>query len=295
MTISEEAERQRDVENELSELFDLPSWFWTRSSQKASGFFHIDPIVRNDAHKAQRISRFLIKHVGNEEPIEHIDMEVDNPAREIGKEVNTDTIKGGKIDYHWLRLSFSQTWKSSGQSDMLCFMPPDARDGFEEWWMKEATDVVAGSPLAIYAKALEYVTSTFDYAVWSWRNIVRDREKNRKEIQDQQEQKHWVISMHEIARHIIHTSEMLEMTSHTFDMILAETNTLQRQENPSDSARLSCNLAFEKIKYLRAMLKCIHLRSQALEKRNQNEMNMVNSHLYWQLSVYHSNTNEAQL
>jgi hypothetical protein len=293
MTISEEAERQRNVENELSESFDLPSWFWTRSSQKASGFFHIDPIVRNDAHRAQRISRFLIKHVGNEKPIEHIDMEVDNPTREIGKEVNTDTIKGGKIDYHWLRLSFSQTWKFSGQSDMLCFMPSNARDGFEEWWMSEATDVVAGSPLAIYAKALEYVTSTFDYAVWSWRNIVRDREKNREEIQDQQEQKYWVISMHEIARHIIHTSEMLEMTSHTFDMILAETNTLQKQKHPSDSARLSYNLAFEKIKYLRAMLKCIHLRSQALEKRNQNEMNLVNSHLYCQQSVYHSNTNEA--
>jgi hypothetical protein len=207
-------------------------------------------------------------------------MEVDNPTRKIGKEVNANTIKGGKIDYHWLRLSFAQRWKSSGQSDMLCFMPSNARDEFEKWYMNEAADSAAGSPLAIYAKALEYVTSTFDYAVWSWRNIVRDREKNREEIQDQQEQKYWVISMHEIARHIIHTSEMLEMTSHTFDMILAETDTLQRQENPSDSARLSCNLAFEKIKYLRAMLKCIHLRSQALEKRNQNEMNLVSSHLY---------------
>lgn len=295
MAITEEAGRQRNVENGLSQSFDLPSWFWTRSSQEASGFFHIEPVVRNDVHKAHTISRFLIKHVGNEEPVEHTEMEVDNHTRKLGKEVTPNTIKDGKIDYHWLRLSFSHRWNTAGQSEMICFMPPNARDGFEEWWMSEATDRLAGSPLAIYAKAVEYVTSTLDYAVWSWRNIVRDREKNREENQDQQEQKYWVISMHEIARHIIHTSEMLEMTSHTFDMILAETNTLQRQKNTSDSTRLSYNLAFEKIKYLRAMLKCIHLRSQALERRNQNEMNLVNSHLYWQQSVYHSDTNEAQL
>lgn len=81
--------------------------------------------------------------------------------------------------------------------------------------------------------------------------------------------------MHEIARHVIHTSEMLEMALNVTHSLIDEANTLHRQRQFSGSNYV--NESYD-IKHSKTMLQCLLLRSQALKKRIQNELQLVGSH-----------------
>jgi hypothetical protein len=80
--------------------------------------------------------------------------------------------------------------------------------------------------------------------------------------------------MHELARHTIHSSEMLAVAAETI------ANLVQEHEiflHDSASPVLSA-LSKQTIRTLRshiAILKCLHLRSKALEDRLRNEINLV--------------------
>jgi len=228
------------------------------------------------SEKVRIISRFLIKHVGHSGSLKHI--EKYDSKGDIGKEATTDTIQRNKISYHWQRLSFIYTWQASKQPQLVCFLPANTLDEFQEWWANENIDMATSPPLVLLTKALEYVVLNFDYAVWSWRNIVRRLEERRREVDDLQ--KEWVVNMHEIARHAIHSSEMLEMALHVVDSLLAEVERASGSHNPTvPSPPKNTNQTLNIIRRQKTMLQCIHLRSQALEKRIQNEMALVGSHL----------------
>jgi hypothetical protein len=152
-------------------------------------------------------------------------------------------------------------------------LPADSRTRFEQFLLKDDVSITPSSPFTPHAKALKYIVSRFDHAVWSWRDAVRECEEARLMLNTLDPD--WVTSMHEIARHVIHTSEMLEMALNVTHSLIDEANTLhrQRQFSGSNYVNESCD-----IKHSKTMLQCLLLRSQALEKRIQNELQLVGSH-----------------
>jgi hypothetical protein len=82
--------------------------------------------------------------------------------------------------------------------------------------------------------------------------------------------------MHELARHAIHSSETLAMAIETIGNLVQE-HEIFFEENPSLSQG-STTLSNQTRRTLRlqiTMLKCLHLRSKALEERLRNEINLV--------------------
>jgi len=263
VTTSELPREENELGQELlSNRFGLPSWFWTVPTQEASGFFHARYIQQPNESKPDVVqqpcgfkevhitSRFLIKHYRNP-----------NHAK---------VAKPADITYYWERLSFFCRWRSSDQSEVLCFLPAGSQSRFKQFAFEDNIDITPSSPFTPHTNALKHVVSGFHDAVWSWRDAVRDCERAR--LMPTKIDSDWVANMHEIARHVIHTSEMLEMAIHVTQSLIDEANTLYRERRFPGPYYLneSCDM-----KYSKTMLQCQLLRSQALEKRIQNELQLV--------------------
>lgn len=85
------------------------------------------------------------------------------------------------------------------------------------------------------------------------------------------------VAMHEIARHAIHSSEMLASALETMASMIQEYEVFF-EENPSlskETMTLSKQTR-RTLRFQKTFLKCLHLRSKALEERLRNEINLVN-------------------
>ena len=78
--------------------------------------------------------------------------------------------------------------------------------------------------------------------------------------------------MHEMARHAIHSSEMLAMAIETLTSIIQEHQIFVAD----NSIGVGIYRQTEKdLRYLSTLFKSLHLRSKALEERMRNEINLV--------------------
>lgn len=85
--------------------------------------------------------------------------------------------------------------------------------------------------------------------------------------------------MHELARHAIHASEMLEITLETLVAIIREHELFFKNNiilSKSKSIRTISNQTMRDLQFQSTILKSLHLRSKALEDRLRNEINLVN-------------------
>jgi len=82
--------------------------------------------------------------------------------------------------------------------------------------------------------------------------------------------------MHEIARHAIHSSETLEMAMETLSRMIQEHQTWFN-ENVAENASKAVSLkpVRKSLQFQSTLLKCLHLRSKAVEERLRNEINLV--------------------
>ena len=82
--------------------------------------------------------------------------------------------------------------------------------------------------------------------------------------------------MHEIARHAIHSSETLEMAMETLSQMIQEHQTWFN-ENAGENASKTVSLKpiRKSLQFQSTILKCLHLRSKAVEQRLRNEINLV--------------------
>jgi len=82
--------------------------------------------------------------------------------------------------------------------------------------------------------------------------------------------------MHEIARHAIHSSETLEMAMETLSRMIQE-HQAWFNENVAENASKTVSLkpVRKSLQFQSTLLKCLHLRSKAVEERLRNEINLV--------------------
>jgi hypothetical protein len=152
---------------------------------------------------------------------------------------------------------------------MLCFdVSTDLQEKIGEELLAGDVAQYGQGPFSLHAMLMLRIVESFDRAVWSWRDVVRDLEKTR--ATDDALEKRSFEHMHETARHVIHCSEMLETAISVTESIAREV-----RGSPSYQGDLACSTIVKDVELSVSLLTSLRNRSQALEKRLENEINLA--------------------
>jgi len=245
------------IQKRLSTEFDIPTLFWTGLCQEASGFFWAKDgsgqYPANHASSNATSFRFLIKHGPS-------------TARAVAPQAH----------YLWEKLGFASYWSTQRGLVVLCFDVP-AEFEAEIGQILVSGDVAkyGQGPFSLHAALMLPIVESFDRAVWGWRDAVRDLEKTRVSQAEDESEKRSFENMHETTRHVIHSSEMLMTAISVAESIAKEVSGLPKHQRDSSYSTIVKDLEFS-ISLLTTLLN----RSQALEKRLENEVNLASRILF---------------
>lgn len=204
---------------------DISGFFWSRkvtSSQQRT--FHASAF------------QFLIKH----------------------NKSSVDPSKCASKSYEWEKLLFITRWNSAHSSTVICLgATPDIRHRMYHALRNEITAGEIDSAQRLISVIVGRVVEEFDRAVWSWRHPIRELEASRFDLRKATMKYE---SMHELARHTMHCSEML------LTAISVVESMLQDAAFPTGDVDISFYLS---------ILRALSNRSRALESRLQNEISLV--------------------
>ena len=194
--------------------------------------------------------RFLVKH---------------NKASSSTRSDRSSTV------YHWQRLSFA-TWQSAGASVLFCFaLGSDMEQRMRQSLLAKKKPIRGDSPFSLHPFVLMHVVENLDEAIWSWRDTVRNAERNRPSSDHDATEN--FADMHEVARHLIHCSEMLTTALSVIEDIIKECESGLQGSHNVDFLTTRRDLHF-----VVSTLKGFLHRSRTLEGRMQNEINLI-SHM----------------
>jgi hypothetical protein len=171
--------------------------------------------------------------------------------------------------YSWERLGFATFHPSAESFTLLCLdIGNDAQTHIRGQILAGKLSVLQAHPLSIHVLVLGYILESFNRAVWSWRDVVRELETSRlhRKSATARDFDH----MHEIARHLIHSTEMLTTALSVVDCMINECEIVG---SGSDGQALSACL--RELHFASSLMKALLHRSGALEKRTENEITLV--------------------
>jgi hypothetical protein len=152
---------------------------------------------------------------------------------------------------------------------MLCFdVPADLEEKIGEMLLAGDIAKYGQGPFSLHAVLVIPIVESFDRAVWSWRDVVRDLEKTRDSA-DASEKRSFE-HMHETARHVVHCSEMLETAISVTESIAKEVSAYSPH-----LCDLDCSTIVKDLDFSISLLTGLRNRSQALEKRLENEISLA--------------------
>lgn len=262
-----------EIHKNICRRYHIPLTFWSPEAHEASSFFGTDDdwTVSGDLENYRTFFQFLVKQPTS--------LPASHPSSTNGQA------------YDWQKLRFHTYWRPMTSCIILCFdLPPVFKAALKHSVQTSSCELASSpflrDPYMAHAKILECVTTQFDKAVWSWRDLVRGIEKNNRLSLDGLQVDYGV--MHDIARHVLHSSEMLAVTISTVKNIMDEHTAFHCSiplnvgnnvpfRSGSKGAVAEARKVDQSLHYHSSLLYCIHLRSQALEKRLQNEINLVST------------------
>jgi hypothetical protein len=218
----------------------------------ASGFFSAGQCgsTGNDAGCYTTAFRFLVKHSVNVPP------QKASPA-------------SSALTYRWEKLGFVTRHPSPKSFTVFCFdIEDDAQAHIRRQILESNFAVLEAHPLSIHNLVLKYILESFDRAVWSWRDVVRDFETSRSHCGPEAARD--FDHMHEIARHLIHSTEMLTTALSVVESMAKECDFVRN--GAGDQATFACRRELE---FVCPLIKALLHRSSALEKRMENEIALV--------------------
>lgn len=227
----------------------VPSTFGTKLYTDASGFFSADH--RDLADKGDdcytTAFRFLVKH------------SVEVPLHETPS----------APAYRWEKLGFVTFHPSPGVFTVFCF---DIEAGTESLIRKQVLEhkltTTEAHPLSVQALLLRCILHRFNDAVWAWRHVTRELERSRLHLASETTRD--FNQMHEISRHLIHSTEMLNTALSVVECMTKECDVVRNAVG--EQATIACLRDLESsCSLMRALLN----RSAALEKRMENEIALV--------------------
>lgn len=251
-------------QKQLYDLFGLSLSFWSKYEQEASGYFaaYDYPDSANALGAHTTALRLLIK---------------------VAKTPEHPNSK----DYAWLEFGIFTHWVHGGKVHVLvqCGDQPTTIDVMKQLRTEPVRRRCTRDPYAVQAYVLEHLVKEFDASVWSWRDRVRQFEKDRlkpktkaKAVDMTSEPDPDYQRMHEVARHVIHCTEMLATAINVVDSIIEEHSAfLTDNYQLLQSATFETRNVTSMLRRHRSFLKAFHLRSQALQDRLSNEIHLVSN------------------
>jgi hypothetical protein len=240
----------------LCAAFNTPDHFFAPLARRSSGFFGAQEKVYGESIGVyQTWFRFLVKRPRIK------------PAYAAGR---SHALLAAKDFYHWVEIAFFTEWHANKSATVLCFgVPNELRAEMQLSLQKGEQTAVTQSPFDAHAFILPFVVHAYDTSVWLWRDWVRELELKR---QDNANSRSAFLSMHELARHTIHSTETLTTSLAVVRSMIEE----QRDRRPLIEPESSSNARTSRaLHHQRTLLECLLNRSKALERRLQNEINLV--------------------
>jgi hypothetical protein len=215
----------------------------------ASGFFKASHCgsTDGDLHYYTTAFRFLVKH------------RIKNPPR------RTCSAPG----YWWEKLGFVTFHPSPKSFTVFCFdIEDDAQVLIRQRVLESKIAVLEAHPLSIHVLVLRNILESFDRAVWSWREVVRELETSR--LHHKSVTARDFDHMHEVARHLVHSTEMLTTALSVVECMVKECDLIGI--GLADRASSAC---LRELHFVSSLMKALLHRSSALEKRMENEIALV--------------------
>lgn len=240
-----------DLRRDLSSCYQIPACFWTDFCQEASGFFGCqDGWDRRQQVKCHSTwFRFLIKQTKRENP-------------------STDP------SYVWDKIGFFTNWLSADQQVILCFdLPSTLQSRLQSTLPSNSENFSLNDPYSLHATIVEEVSATFNNSVWSLRDLVRMVEKNRLPTLSPKPDYPY---LHELARHIIHSTETLNVAIETVDGMIGQHEQFCKDRLLGSTLQtVFSNQTRQDLNFQCKLFKTLKSRSQALGDRLQNEINLA--------------------
>lgn len=227
----------------------VPSTFGNEVHTAASGFFsasHCDLADKNDDCYTTAF-RFLIKHRDDVPPNEASSA----PA------------------YRWEKLGFVTFHPSPGLFTIFCFDTEAVTKSIICGHILEYKLTTAKAhPLSVHTLLLRCILHRFNDAVWTWRHATRNLERSRLHFTSETTRD--FNQMHEVSRHLIHCTEMLNTALSVVGHMTKECDTTRHAVG--EQATAAC---LRDLESTCSLMKALLNRSTALEKRMENEIALV--------------------
>ncbi|GAB1310594.1 hypothetical protein MFIFM68171_00804 [Madurella fahalii] len=239
--------------------FNVPEFVANRTCFELNGYFGNKTSYKDDEEKKYVTScttwfRWLVKMV----------QKVTYDPHEDGLEYTT-----GKKDYKWFEMTVFTRWDSPGSCQVLCVdTPPDFPMELQKLLHKQPKPVNFQDPFGMHTSLVDQMIVYSDISVWRVRDPVRQLEKSRPRANA-------VFNMmHEMSRHAIHLSEVLEAASDTLKE-MQRCRAAIHERLREDLGETYKEQAKDYAQFQLSLLSCLKLRSDSNQERLHNERNLA--------------------
>jgi len=248
----------------LAAHFKVPDFVANRTCFELNGFFGNKATYADEETSGGHLTsyttwfRCLIKMV----------KKVDEGAHDDRREY----VKGSK-GYSWFEMTFFTRWDYPNSSQVLCVdVPPDFASELQTLLNTRAEPVDFRDPYAMHTSLIDNIIVHADVSVWRVRDPVRLLEKHRMRIGS------IFGPIHEMSRHAIHKSEVLEATIDTLkDM--QECRTVIQGRLREDLGKTYREQSKDHAQFQISLVRSLKLRSDSNHKRLENEINLAFNNL----------------
>ncbi|KAJ9271874.1 hypothetical protein DTO212C5_1955 [Paecilomyces variotii] len=178
-----------------------------------------------------------------------------------------------EVCYDWSQVAVLVQFEPATGRQTVFFLDLPAD---RESQLRESIDsTFEGNPYIWHALFMEQAKELYDKAIWSVRHLVRDVEKGRN-------RKPPIVldfpDLHDIARHISHVNEILQVAEHTAQRIVHEQATWitwREKTDVSQRDRMRWIQNQQDLLFFAKEIHCLKTRSRSLAERMQNEINLA--------------------
>ncbi|KAF7558201.1 hypothetical protein G7Z17_g11 [Cylindrodendrum hubeiense] len=221
----------------FTETFRMPALWWTTFCRKSNGYFGCETT-------SDTWTRFLVKLVDN------------------------------KAQHQWYKLNIFVRWLAATQQTIVLMMdaPPALKAKMPVPLLETPSKQHLADPYWIYIQLIEEVVGLQDEAVWTTRTHVRNAEKRRVTTASPTPNYAY---LHDLARHIIHVSETLDLTIKTTGSVLQQHTAFMQDGSRTLPSKAAYRNIHERLLFFEQMFEALRCRASSNKERLQNEIQLA--------------------
>ncbi|KAI7287030.1 hypothetical protein KC345_g734 [Hortaea werneckii] len=240
---------------EVEVVEHIPESTWESQYVKSTGYYQgsTHKLPDKEIERKSTAFRFLIKTPGKD----------GTSSKELAP----------KITYRWTEIGLFTQYRQGHSSVLLCLVSDPVHTGFVETIrasvLRESHPRPFIHPFGWHTYIIPQVSRAFNSAVWQSRDLVREVETTRADGPKRQID---FTSLHELSRHVMHSTETLAMAINVTNRILDDLEAAEFGQPSNSPEREEIQ---QVITCQRMLLQCEHGRSQALENRLRNQIDLA--------------------